>query len=158
ELDRKLRLFLLGTEIDAAEPLTIALELLQLGLDLDERRNGRIRLQRGKREACFRRAIELLADRMRILAPALARRFLPRLGASAVLARLSQPLLHLTQRLLELPQRGLGRSEVVGRLTPLALGLSDGVKQLAAALLDLGGEIGQRGEIGAGFFLAGAER
>ena len=43
-------------------------------------------------------------------------------------------------------------------MRPLALGCGDGVEQFHAALLDLGGEIFERGEVGAGLFLARAQR
>ena len=90
------------------------------------------------------------------LAP-LARRFEPRLAAGAGLARFGEPLLHLAQRLLASLQRRLGQSEIVGGLGALALGGGNGVEQLGAALLDLGGEVGERGQIGAGLFLARAQ-
>ena len=48
-------------------------------------------------------------------------------------------------------------AKIVGGLAALALGGGDGVEQLAAPLLDLGGEIGERGKIGAGLFLARAQ-
>ena len=47
--------------------------------------------------------------------------------------------------------------KIVGGLGPLALGGGDGVEQLHAALLDLGGKIGKRGKIGAGLFLPRAQ-
>ncbi len=108
-------------------------------------------------ETGFRRAIELIADRLRRFAAPLARGFEPRLAAGARLARLGEPLLHLAQRLLAPLKRRLGQRQIVAGLGALALGGGDGVEQLDAALLDLGGEIGQRGQIGAGFFLARAQ-
>src|SRR5262245_61143945 len=62
ELRGKKRLFLFGHEVDAAEPLALALELEKSTLDLGERGKGGPVLQAGERKAGFRRAVELLAD------------------------------------------------------------------------------------------------
>ena len=133
ELGGKLGLFLLGPEIDAAEPLAVAFELQQPRLDLGQRRKGGARLQAGERQAVLRHAVELLADRARGLAAALARRLEPRLAARARLARLGKPLLHLAQRLLAAFQRRLGDRQIVGGLAALALGGGDRVEQFARA-------------------------
>ena len=80
------------------------------------------RLQPCERKTVFRHAIELIADRARGLAAALARRFQPRFVARARLARLGEPLLHFAQRLLAAFERRLGQSKIVCGLRPLALG------------------------------------
>src|SRR3990172_13236379 len=53
----KLRLFLLGHEIDAAEPLAIALKLNEACLDLRKRREARALLYAGERKTRLRRAV-----------------------------------------------------------------------------------------------------
>ena len=158
ELGGKLSLFLLGSQIDAAQPLAVAFEFEQPRLDIGERWNGGARLQSAKRQAVFRRAVELIADRASGLATALTRRLEPRLAARARLARLGKPLLHLAQGLLAAFQRRLGQSQIVRGFRPLALGGGNRIEQFHAPLLDLGREIFQRGEVCARLFLARAQR
>src|SRR6185437_11199220 len=150
--------FLLGPEIDSAEPLAVGFELCQPRLDLDERGDRGVRLQRRERKTSFWRAVELFANCMRALGAPLARRFKTRLGAGPIFACSRQALLHLAQGFLQTFQCSLGESEIVRRLAALALGRRDRIEKFGTPLLDLRRQIGERGKIGARLLLAGAER
>ena len=109
----------LGAQVDGAEPFAVAAQLLEVGLDLVERRQLHARLDFGERRDAVRLDLEHVVDfALDVLQPALGA-FHPLLGAGAGLARRRQRL-----------ERGPGGA--VG-LRHLVLGLGELVGGFAAA-------------------------
>ena len=132
--------FVVGAQIDRAEPLALLAQVLELALDLDAAGQRRVGLEIGERGEAGRLAVELGRDRVaKLLAPH-ARAFEALLGSGALLAGGAHRFERLAGGAVGVGQRGFGQRERVGGLLARGFRLAMLVGERAPGA----GEIGRR--------------
>ena len=122
----------LGAQIDRAEPFAVAAQLFQIGLDLGQRRQRRLRRDLGEAGDRVRLDLQHVADfALDVVEPA-PRAFHPLLGAGAGFARAGQRFQRDLRRAIGLGHRGFGGGQRVGGGAALGFGEFDLADQRAA--------------------------
>ena len=152
-----LQLFL-GAQVDGAEPLAVAPQLVEPLLDRRDLGQRVARRDLGERRDVCRLGLEHLADFVRDVGGAAVRGLEPLLGARLLGARFAHRLERGARRLVGLGERGLGRGAAVGGFAPRGFGRLDLGDQRAALLGERRRRAFERGALGLRFGRALAER
>ena len=136
--------FLVGAQIDGAEPLAIGAQVFERPLDLVDLGQVRARLHAGELAEALRLAVELARNRVHERRVALAQGFDARFGAGALLARGGHRVERAAGEPVGLREIGFGRRALVARQPAPLLRLVDFVDQRAPPGEEQIGRFGER--------------
>ena len=143
---------LLGAQIDGAETLAVALELVEVGFDLGDVGQWRIRLEAGEPGERLRLGLQDLADFGGEVGEAALHRLVTLLGARRSFPRRGERVMGGAGGTIGLGERVLARGERLGGGAARAFGGFDLGDQRASLRLELGRRVDERSVLGPGFF------
>ena len=145
--------FVVGAQVDRAEPLALLAQILELALDLDAAGQRLIGFMIGKRCEARWLAIEFARDRVLKLFVPCARAFQALFRGGALLARGAHGFERLTRGAIGVGERGFAQRERVGGLLARGLRLAVLVGKRAPRPGKVGRRIGELRPLSIGFGL-----
>ena len=135
--------FVVGAQVDRAEPLALLAQILELAFDLDAAGQRLVGFMIGKRGEARRLAIEFARDRVLKLFVPRARAFQALFGGGALLARGAHRFERLTGGAIGVGERGFAERERVGGLLARGFRLAMFVGERAARAGEIGRRVGE---------------
>ena len=137
--------FVVGAQVDRAEPLALLAQVLEPALDFDAARQRLVGFMIGKRGEARRLTIQFARDRVPKLFVPRARAFQALFGGRALLARGAHRFERLSRGAIGVGERGFAQRKRVGGLLARGFRFAMFVGERAAGAGEIGRRVGEAG-------------